>query len=234
MAAAFLLTMLALLGVGAGILMGQARTISRYLTGAGGGLLSGISLFWLVPEVAHGSGWTAAALMTFSAALILALLDRLFLHSNHSFDRIALSPILAATAIHSFLDGWSVRTLESIQIAGVTGPLGLALHKIPEGVAIGWIARQNLHSTAKAAGAATAVELMTLVGAWCEPRVSQAGFAAFGPWWTSGILALIGGSFLFLGIHAVLPNWRNAGSMAIFVTTFLLMGTIGLLRSGQI
>ncbi len=234
MAAAFLLTALALLGVGAGILMGQARTISCYLTGAGGGLLSGISLFWLVPEVAHGAGWMAATLMTALAALLLALLDRLFVHSHESSRRITLSPVLAATAIHSFLDGWSVRTLESIQLAGVSGPLGLALHKIPEGVAIGWIAKQSLRSVGKAAAAALAVELMTLVGAWCEPNVSQAGFAAFGQWWASGILALIGGSFLFLGIHAVLPNWRNAGSMTIFLITFLLMGTIGFLRSGQI
>ncbi len=60
MGAAWLLTLLALAGVVTGVLMGQARKLSTYLGAAGGGLLFGIALFWLLPEIAQNSGWAIA------------------------------------------------------------------------------------------------------------------------------------------------------------------------------
>ena len=227
MAIASLLTFLAIAGVTAGVLLGESQRVSCYLSAAGGGLLFGISLFWLVPDIAAASGWLPASALTLAACLALAFIDRLFIHS-------ALAPILAATAVHSFLDGWSVRAMETLQMASITAPLGLALHKIPEGVAIGWIARQSIGSASKAAAAAIAVELVTLVGAFVEPYARRSGSAAFGAWWTSAVVAIVSGSFLFFGLHAVLPNWRRAGVLLVFVATLLLVATIGLVKSGSI
>ena len=234
MAIASLLTLLAAIGVIAGVLLGESRKVSCYSTAAGGGLLFGVSLFWLVPEIAAVSGWLPASALTLAACLALALIDRLFIHSNHGPGRVALLPILTATAVHSFLDGWSVRAIESLQVASITAPLGLALHKIPEGVAIGWIARQRIGSVSKAAAAAIAVELVTLVGACVEPYASRSGSAAFGTWWTSAVIAIVSGSFLFFGVHAILPNRHRAGVLLVFVATLLLVATIGLVNSGSI
>jgi zinc transporter ZupT len=232
MAVALLLTFLALLGAALGIVMGHSSLFSRYLAAAGGGLLFGISVFWLVPEIAEISGWTAACGMTAAACAILALADHLFLHSQHSHRRLALGPILAATAVHSFLDGWSIRALGGLRMASIAAPLGLALHKIPEGLALGWVTRTSLKSYWKAAMAATAVELFTVVGAVVEPHANRSGFAAFGSWWTSTVVAIIGGSFLFLGIHTVLPNRRRLGVMLVFAITLALVGSISLVRAG--
>lgn len=234
MAIASLLTLLAIAGVIAGVLLGESQRISSYLSAAGGGMLFGISLFWLVPEIAAVSGWFPASGLTLAACLALALIDRLFIQSNHGPARVALAPILTAAAVHSFLDGWSVRAIESLQMASITAPLGLALHKIPEGVAIGWIARQSIGSVGKAATAAIAVELVTLLGAFVEPYASRSGSAAFGAWWTSAVVAIVSGSFLFFGTHAILPNWRRAGVLLVFVATLLLVATIGLVNSGSI
>ncbi len=234
MAVASLLTFLAIVGVIAGVLLGESQKISCYLAAAGGGLLFGISLFWLVPEIAAASGWLSASALTLAACLALALIDRLFIRPTHGAGRAALTPILTATAVHSFLDGWSVRAVESLQMASITAPLGLALHKIPEGIAIGWVARQSIGSASKAAVVAIAVELVTLIGAFVEPYASRSGSAAFGAWWTSAVIAIVSGSFLFFGAHAVLPNWRRAGVLLVFIVTLLLVATIGLVNSGSI
>ncbi|MDQ2842657.1 MAG: hypothetical protein M3Y72_16770 [Acidobacteriota bacterium] len=232
MAVASLLTVMALIGVATGILLGESRKLSSYFAAAGGGLLFGISLFWLMPEIAAASGWMAACALTLAASLAFVLLDHVFLHTGHLSERMALAPLLTAAAAHSFLDGWSVRALEAARIADIAAPLGLALHKIPEGVAIGWIARQSLSTLWKATAAATAVELVTILGAWIEPYASRSGFAAFGSWWTSVIIAIISGSFLFLGLHTVLPNRRRVSVMLVFAITLLLVASVGFFRSG--
>ncbi len=234
MAIASLLTFLALIGVVAGSLIGQARTLSCYLTAAGGGLLFGISLFWLIPESAAASGWLSAGITTAAACVALALAERFLVHGKAPSGHAAFGPLLVATAIHSFLDGWSVRALAAERLASVAVPLGLALHKIPEGAAIGWIARRSLPSAWQAALAAMAVESVTLLGAYIEPQASRSGFAAFGLGWTSVVFAIIGGSFLFVGLHAVLPNRRRVGVMLVFVATFLIVGSVGLLKGGRV
>lgn len=234
MTLAFVLTLLAILGVVVGILLGESQRFSSYLAAAGGGLLFGISLFWLIPEIASTSGWTAAVGMTAATCVILAFADHLFIHMGHASRQVALGPILAATAMHSFLDGWSVRALSTLRIAGVTGPLGLALHKVPEGIAIGWIARRTLRSSWKAISAAVGVELATLVGAYVEPRASASGEAAFGTWWTAAVIAIVSGSFLFVAIHAVFPNRRRPGVIAVFTATLLLVAAIGLVKTGNV
>ena len=234
MAIASLLTFLALVGVIAGVLVGQARSLSCYLTAAGGGLLFGISLFWLVPESAAASGWLPASIMTALACVALALAERFLVHGTNGSGHAAFGPLLIATAIHSFLDGWSVRALAAERLASVAVPLGLALHKIPEGAAIGWIARRRLPSLWQAALTAAAVESVTLFGAYVEPQASRSGSAAFGPGWTSVVFAIIGGSFLFVGIHAVLPNRRRISVMLVFVASFLIVGSVGLLKYGRV
>jgi zinc transporter ZupT len=134
--------------------------------------------------------------------------------------------LLAATAVHSFLDGWSVRALSGQPLTNVAVTLGLALHKVPEGLALGWIARRASSSTARAALAAGAVELLTLAGAFIEPRANESGSLTFGTWWTAGVLTVISGSFLFLGFHALWPSWRRPGVVVVFVTSLLLVGLV--------
>ena len=234
MTAAAVLTAFAILGVAVGIVLGTSRIFSIYLAAAGGGLLFGISLFWLLPEVASASGWLPASAITAAVFLALALIDRALGHAGHASGHFALGPILTATAAHCFLDGWSVRALETIHLARITAPLGLAMHKVPEGLALGWVARRHLHSPLKASAAAVGVELITLVGALAEPRANTPGIAIFGSWWTTTVIAIVCGSFLFVGMHAVFPNRRRVSVLIVFAATLLIVATIGLVRSGNL
>jgi zinc transporter ZupT len=230
MSVALVLTLLAIGGVAIGVSLGQARIFSDHLAAVGGGLLAAISLFWLTPEIIFESGWLPALAMTAVACLAIAVADSLLVHAGVPFRRLTIGPVLAATATHSFLDGWSVRVLGTLHIAGFAAPLGLALHKIPEGVAVGWIARRCLQSYWGAAAVAAAAEVFTLVGAYVEPRASQSGTAVFGTWWTSAVIAIVSGSFLFLGVHAVLPNRRRLSVLLVFTVTFVVVATAGILK----
>ena len=60
---ALLLTVLAVCGILAGLFLGQSRSLSPQLMAIGGGLLCGISLFWVFPEMIEAAGWLYAALL---------------------------------------------------------------------------------------------------------------------------------------------------------------------------
>ncbi len=229
MTAAWVLTALAWAGVIAGIFLFTSRRFSDHLEAAGGGLLFGIAVFWLVPEMKSLAGWTALAATALAYAAIAGL-DRFLLHTGHSPRQGVVLPLLIVTAAHSFVDGWSVRALGTQPLADVAVPLGLALHKIPEGAALGWVAQQGLRSRWLAALAGFAVEAMTLAGAAIQPLADRSGIAKFGPWWTVGILAVISGSFIFLAIHAIVPEWKRPSVVLAFLAPLVVIGGISTLR----
>ena len=209
MAAAWLLTLLAWGGVVAGLFLGHWGKASSQLAAAGAGLLFGIALFLVIPEIAVRLGWAPALGLAVAVCCVLILLDTLLIRGGHS-AREVIGPLLAATAVHSFLDGWSVRALSVQPFASVAVPLGLALHKVPEGLALGLLTRRSMSSASKALAVSAGVEGLTLVGAIVEPGVNASGTARFGVWWTAIVLAIVAGSFLFLGYHTFLENRRHS------------------------
>jgi zinc and cadmium transporter len=208
MAAAWLLTLLAWGGIAAGLFLGQWPRASSHVAAVGSALLFGIALFLVIPEIAGRLGWVTAFGLALGVYCALALLDRLLVRGGHSPGEV-IGPLLAATAVHSFLDGWSVRALSIQPFASVAVPLGLALHKVPEGLALGLMTRRSISSSSKALAASVGVESLTLIGAIVEPGVNESGTARFGAWWTAIVLAIVAGSFLFLGYHTFLENRHN-------------------------
>jgi zinc transporter ZupT len=208
MAAAWLLTLLAWGGVIAGLFLGQWRKASSPLAMAGGGLLFGIALFLVIPEIAGTLGWVPAFGLALAVCCVLILLDRLLIQGSHSAGEV-VGALLTATAVHSFLDGWSVRALSVQPFASVAVPVGLAVHKVPEGLALGLITRRSMSSISKAIAVSVGVECLTLIGALVEPGVNASGTARFGTWWTAIVLAVVAGSFLFLGFHTFFEKRKN-------------------------
>ena len=234
MTAAWLLTSLAVLGIAIGAMLGQSRALSIHLAAAGGGLLSGISLFWLIPEIAQGAGWVPAVAFPLGLSVALWAGDRYLLHKGHSLRHGFITPLMAATAVHSLLDGWSIRALEVQPMASLAVLLGLALHKLPEGLALGWITRNALHSTGRAVLFCSLAETLTVAGAWVEPKVAASGVEIFGTKATAAMLMLVAGSFLFLGSHTVVPNRKKAGIVPIFVSALVLAGILAFARNSSI
>lgn len=184
----------------------------------------GVALFWLLPEMAEVLGWPASIAWTGGGALALLLLDRYVYpvcpacapahdhtHCETRLHGFAL-PLLAAAALHSALDGWTVMAGQSHPSLGPALIFGIAAHKAPEGLALGVIARASLASRFTALSWCIAAEAATLLGAGLE--------LAFAPYLgmtvLHALLAVAGGSFLYLGGHAVHGELRRSGAGPVF------------------
>jgi zinc transporter ZupT len=124
------------------------RGISNYLAAAGGLLLFAVVFVWIAPEISALWGWPRTILFVAGVTLLLALADAALIRLGHSPRHGVVAPLLAATAIHSLLDGWSIRALASQPLPAAVVPIGLGLHKIPEGFALGWVLRRSLDKLA--------------------------------------------------------------------------------------
>jgi zinc transporter ZupT len=146
---------------------GHARLQERALPWIGG-LLLGIGVFWILPEIAERRGWLFS-LIGMSAILgMLACIDR-YLYPICPFcaagvhrhpvggaprPTMALGwPLLLVGCIHSFFDGWMI-ALPQVSPAGALAAIswGAIVHKIPEGVAIGILAARLTSKRSLAVG----------------------------------------------------------------------------------
>ena len=132
-------------GVGlAGAVLGLCLTGKRRQSGIvvafSAGVLIGVALFGLVPELALGIGLTASAALFAAGYGLLFLINR-FVHPvcstgapDHDHDACGTelhgfaAPLILAAALHSFLNGWSVTTVQ------LAAPLGLRV-AVPVAVA---------------------------------------------------------------------------------------------------
>jgi zinc transporter ZupT len=222
---AFAIFLLAACSAAAGVYLTSPGAISRKLVPFGGGVLMGVALFWLLPEMAEYLGWPTAVAWIGGAAAALFALDRYVyplcpacspVHDHtHCETRLHgfAMPLLAAAALHSALDGWTVMVGQSHPAWGPALLFGIAAHKAPEGLALGVIARASLTSRAAALTWCIAAQAATLLGAGLELAFAPyLGLAAL-----HALLALAGGSFLYLGAHAVHGELRRSGAGPVFV-----------------
>ncbi len=206
--------------LGVSSLMGASRRIVPF----SGGLLMGVSLFGVLPDLAEHYGWLAGAAMLAAAAGALALFGRYVYpicpscahtHDHDTCARVLHGfalPLIAAACLHAFLDGLGISAGLGEDAGGFGTVLaaGVILHKIPEGVALGVMLRASMRSRAAAFGWCALAEGATLAGGVFESAVT--GRAGTG--WVTGALALAGGSFIYLGFHAVHGEWRRRGAPA--------------------
>ena len=165
-----------------------------------GALLAAVALFALIPETAREIGWPVALLVAGAGYGLLQLFDRMGLpvcpscSHSHGFS----GPLVAATAIHAFVDGWGMLAVRASSPRDVYMAIltALLLHKIPEGLALGAILRMSTRKTGPAVGLAILAEMPTVLG-------GALGLWAVEARWIHYPLALAGGAFLFLGVHAV-------------------------------
>jgi zinc transporter ZupT len=217
----------ALIGIG-GVFLGL------WLTGAGrrarlvvplsGGILVGVVLFGLLPELVGEIGWPRTALLFAGGYGLLLLINRYLApvcpSCAHDHDHLnceaALhgfaAPLISASALHSFFDGWSVATAQMAVPFGirVVVPLAVALHKIPEGIALGAIARASIRSRSSALLWCVAAEGTTLVGG----IVGLAIAPGLGTAWITYPLGLAAGWLFYLGAHAIHEAMGRAGDGA--------------------
>ena len=137
-----------------------------------------MALFGVLPELAQQAGWAPSLLLFGAGYGLLIAIDRFGYPvcptCAHDHDHGSCStelhgfaaPLIAAAAVHSFLDGWSIATAQWAAPLGlrVAVPLAVALHKIPEGIALGGILRASVSSRRMALAWCILAEGSTLLG----------------------------------------------------------------------
>jgi zinc transporter ZupT len=213
-------------GAALGIWLTGLRKRAQVVVPFSAGVLLGVAIFGLVPELAIEIGWLVTALL-FAAGYGALLLINRYLYRvcptcSHDHDHNSCStelhgfaaPLIAAAALHSFLDGWSIATVEVGATLGlrVAVPVAVALHKIPEGIALGGILRVSVRSRMAAIGWAVVAEGATLVGGALGLTLGP----NLGSEWITYPLGIAAGWLFYLGYHAVHEESKRRGVRAAF------------------
>lgn len=226
--------MVGLGGAALGLWLTGMRRRARAVVPFSAGVLLGVALFGLVPELAVEVGWTTSLLLFAAGYGLLTLINRFnpvcpTCAHDHDHNSCATElhgfagPLVAAAALHSFLDGWSIATVQLTVPLGlrVAVPLAVALHKAPEGIALGGILRAAVKSRATALGWCTLAEGTTLLGGLLGLVMAP----HLGTQWITYPLGITAGWLFYLGYHAVHEEWKRGGARPAFVSA--LSGVVG-------
>lgn len=202
-----------------GVWLTSLPEISRRVIPLSGAILVLVSLFWVLPELVREFGLLPGAGLMAAGFGALLVIDK-YVYSvcpacSHTHDHDSCHtplhgfavPLILAALLHSFFDGWMLAAGNEPG-AGAVGPailIGVALHKIPEGLAFGVIVRAALKSRARAFFFAGLVQGIMLAGGFVEYVASP----FLGNRWVTVLLAFGGGTFLYLGSHAVHSEWKR-------------------------
>jgi zinc transporter ZupT len=223
-----LATLVGVAGAALGLWLTGLRRRVRVVVPFSAGVLLGVALFGLLPELAQQAGWLAAGAL-FAAGYGLLFAVNRFAYSvcptcapDHDHQACAAElhgfagPLIAAAALHSFLDGWSIAAVQSAAPLGlrVAVPLAVTLHKLPEGIALGGILRASVGGRAPAMGWCALAEGATLLGGALGLTMAP----HLGTRWTTYPLGITAGWLFYLGYHAVHEEWKRRGAAPAFLS----------------
>jgi len=231
-----------MIGAVLGLWLTNAQRRARVVVPFSAGVLLGVAAFGLLPELALEAGWAASLSLSVVGYGLLIAIDRYAYpicptcahdHDHHScateLHGLAV-PLIGAAALHSFLDGWSVATAQFAVPLGlrVAVPLAVALHKVPEGIALGGILRAAMNSRSTALGWSVIAEGTTLVGGAAGLLMAP----HLGTRWILYPLGLTAGWILYLGFHALHSEWKLRGAAPAFVPALTGVAGAAVLQRG--
>jgi zinc transporter ZupT len=241
-AAPALATLIGISGAALGLWLTGLRRRARAVVPLSAGVLLGVALFGLIPELAGELGW-AISLPLFAAGYLLLFLTNRYLYPvcptcSHDHDHAACStelhgfagPLIGAMALHSFLDGWSIATVQLAAPLGlrVAVPIAIALHKLPEGIALGGILRAAVKSRGTALAWCVVAEGTTLAGG----ALGLALAPQLGTHWITYPLGITAGWLIYLGYHAIHEEWKRRGARPAFVSAVAGMAGAAVIQRG--
>jgi zinc transporter ZupT len=229
------LALVTLAGALAGIWLAETPKLSQRVLPFSGGLLVGIALFWILPEIGEAYGWKQGCVGLVAGFGLLWLVDR-YVHPvcpacSHTHDHTGCAeslhgfaaPLLIAAGVHNLFDGWSLAAsqeagFERLRFAFLAG---IGFHKVPEGLALGVLLLAALGAPWKALLGAAGVQTMMLMGGALAlavgPHLSKD--------WTALLLSLAAGAFVYLGYHAIDSQYqRRRGAIPVVSA---LTGAVG-------
>jgi zinc transporter ZupT len=213
-----LATLIGVAGVLLGLWLTTAGRRARWVVPFSAGVLLAVVFLGLLPELVEEIGWLTTAVFFAAGYGLLYWINRNIAPvcpacapgHGHQVGQAVLhgfaAPMIGASMLHSFFDGWSIAAAQMAAHHGVrlAVALAVALHKIPEGIALGAIVRASVASRSSALFWSVSVEATTLVGGILglaiAPHLSTA--------WIAYPLALAAGWLFYLGAHALQAWFR--------------------------
>lgn len=234
--------LIAIVSAAAGLRLTLAPRWGRRLVPFSAGLLGGLVLFGILPELVRQRGWVGGAAFVFAGMLLLWAVARWLYpvcpacsHTHdHSICPATLHgfalPLLVAASVHAFLDGVGVAASTQPHAEALGGAMlvGVGLHKVPEGIALGVILHAALGSRGSALAWSAAVQAATPLGAAAESVVS----AHLGDTGVGLALGLAGGSFLYLVYHALHADWQRRGAAPVIWSALTGVAGAAVLQQG--
>jgi len=222
-------------GVFLGLWLTSAGRRTRLVVPFSAGVLLGVVFFGLLPELVEEIGWLVTGIFFAGGYGLLYWVNRQVApvcpscahdHDHQSCDTVLhgfAAPMIGASMLHSFFDGWSIATAQLASHHGIRFAVGLAvaLHKIPEGIALGAIVRASVSLRSTALIWSLLVEATTLLGGILGMAIAP----HLGTYWITYPLALAAGWLFYLGAHAVHEEWKRRGPVPAFMTA--LTGAAG-------
>src|SRR3989344_1754717 len=184
-----------------------ARWVAHRMLAFAIGALIGVSFFDIIPEAIEAIGqertfaYLVAGIVLFFAAE--KLLRWYHHHEGHEGEtRPFATLILLGDAIHNFIDGvaLAVSFLVSMPL-GVATTAAVLLHEVPQEVADFGVLIRGGYSRSRALWYNFLISLTTLLGAIVGYGFGRA-LASFLPY----VLAVIGGSFLYIAMSDLIPE----------------------------
>ena len=235
----------AIIGIGGaalGLWLTGLRQRVQMMVPLSAGVLLGVALFGLLPELAEQAGWVASGIL-FAAGYGLLIAINRFAYPvcptcAHDHDHTSCStelhgfavPLVAGAALHAFLDGWAIATVQSGATLGlrVAVPLAVTLHKLPEGIALGGILRASMRSRGAAMAWCGLAEGATLAGGVLGLAMSP----HLGARWILYPLGITAGWLFYLGYHAVHEEWKRRGAAPAFLSALAGMAGAAIVQRG--
>jgi zinc transporter ZupT len=193
------------------------------------GVLLGVSIFWILPEMAEDRGWVATLTGVSGILLLLGWINRHVypicpfcaagMHTrerNHKTNscRGALTfgwPLLVFTCVHTFFDGWMIALTSASSHSSSAAALswGATVHKLPESVAIEVLAARLTSSRKLAFAAVFLIQAAMTSGGLLSILVGNLDAR-----W-AGVSAVPACAFLLLfGLLTLHQEWRLNGHLA--------------------
>ena len=229
-------------GAAFGLQLTDAHRHARIVVPFSAGLLLGVAVLGLLPELGSEVGWWPSLALFAAGYALLLLVDR-FAYPvcptcAHDHDHASCStelhgfawPLIAGAALHSFLDGWSIVAAGRVGTPGlrIAVPLAIVLHKAPEGLALGGVLRASVKSRGTALAWCALAEGTTLVGAALCLVMSE----TVGSKWIGYPLGITAGWLAYLGYHAVHQEWKRRGALPAFTSALAGMAGAAALQRG--
>jgi zinc transporter ZupT len=206
-----------LFGTLGGIYLMRLPRVSRTILPVSGGVMLGIALFWIMPDMTETSGLAITIGSAFTWLVMLFVIDRHVFpicpccsHNKCGPRHASLAPLLIAILTHNGFDGWTAAVSGGFAKHTAAGlATGILAHKLPEAVVFGMMLRTAAATKERALAAALLTSLGVALGGVVRPLVAELNIQ--GPLVLS--LALACASFLFVGTHTFLRHRQEVGTV---------------------